>query len=70
MEPSLIIMIAAFIGVLALVFGLFSAFKGNTDSTLEARLAAFTGAAQPSKKDITNELMRDGMNSAQGLAGD
>jgi len=43
MEPNLIIMIAVFIGVLALVFGLFSAFKGNTDSTLEARLAAFTG---------------------------
>ena len=69
MEPNLIIMIAAFVGVLTLVFGVFSAFKGNTDSTLEARLAAFTGAAQPSKKDITNQLMRDGMNSAQGFVG-
>jgi len=70
MEPNLIIMIAAFIGVLTLVFGLYSAFKGNTDSTLEARLAAFTGAAaQTSKKDITNQLMRDGMNSAQGFVG-
>lgn len=69
MEPNLIIMLAAFIGVLTLVFGLYSAFKGNTDSTLEARLAAFTGAAQPSKKDITNQLMRDGMNSAQGFVG-
>ncbi len=70
MEPNLIIMIAAFIGVLALVFGLYSIFKSNTDSTLEARLAAFTGAAHPSKKDITNQLMRDGMNSAQGFVGE
>ena len=42
MDPAIIIMIAAFTGVLALVFGLYSAFKGNSDSTLEARLAAFT----------------------------
>ena len=69
MDPGLIIMIAAFVGVLALVFGLFSVFQGNSDSNLEARLAAFTGAVQPSKKEITNQLMRDGMNSAQGLVG-
>ena len=69
MEPSLIIMAAAFVGVLALVFGLFSAFQGSSESTLEARLAAFTGAAQPSRKDITEQLMRDGMNSAGGIVG-
>ncbi|MBC7965095.1 MAG: hypothetical protein H7Z17_04135, partial [Fuerstia sp.] len=69
MDPSLIIMIAAFVGVLALVFGLYTVFQGNSDSTLEARLAAFTGASQPSKKDITQQLMRDGMNSAEGLVG-
>jgi tight adherence protein B len=62
-------MIAAFVGVLALVFGLYTVFQGNSDSTLEARLAAFTGASQPSKKDITQQLMRDGMNSAEGLVG-
>ncbi len=69
MDPAIIIMIAAFTGVLALVFGLYSAFKGNSDSTLEARLAAFTGASQPSKKDITQQLLRDGMNSAEGFVG-
>ena len=69
MDPAIIIMIAAFAGVLALVFGLYSAFKGNSDSTLEARLAAFTGASQPSKKDITQQLLRDGMNSAEGFVG-
>ena len=69
MEPNLIIMIAAFVGVLALVFGVSLAFQGKTDSTLDARLAAFTGAAQPSKKEITDQLLRDGMNSAQGFVG-
>ncbi len=69
MDPNLIIMIAAFVSVLALVFGLYTAFKGNSDSTLDARLAAFTGAAQPSKKDITEQLLRDGMNSAEGIVG-
>ena len=69
MEPGLIIMAAAFVGVLALVFGLFSAFQGNSGSTVEARLAAFTGGAQTSKKDITEQLMRDGMNSAGGIVG-
>ncbi|MDA1230454.1 MAG: type II secretion system F family protein [Planctomycetota bacterium] len=69
MDPNLIIMIAAFVGVLALVCGLYTVFQGKSDSTLEARLAAFTGAAQPSKKDITDQLLRDGMSSAQGLVG-
>jgi hypothetical protein len=36
MDPSLIIMIAAFVGVLALLVGLYSAFQGNSDSTVEA----------------------------------
>jgi len=67
MEPSLIIMIAAFVGVLALLVGLYSAFQGNSDSTVEARLAAFTGASLPSKKEIKEQLLRDGVNSAGGL---
>lgn len=69
MDPNLIIMIAAFVGVIALVVGLFMAFQGKSDSTLEARLAAFTGAAQPSKKEITDQLLRDGMTTAQGFVG-
>ena len=67
MDPSLIIMIAAFVGVLALVVGLYSAFQGNFESNLEARLAAFTGASQPSKSEITGQFLRDGVNSAGGL---
>jgi len=60
-------MIAAFVGVLALVVGLYSAFQGNSDSFLDARLAAFTGASQQSKKEITAQFLRDGVNSAGGL---
>lgn len=69
MDPNLIIMIAAFVGVLALIAGLYLAFQSNSNSTLEARLAAFTGASQPARKDITEQLMRDGVNSAGGLVG-
>ena len=69
MDPNLLIMISAFIGVIALVFGVGFAFQGKSDSTLEARLAAFTGAAQPSKSEITEALMRDGLSTAQGIVG-
>ena len=69
MDPNLLIMVSAFIGVLALVFGIGFALQGKSDSTLEARLAAFTGAAQPSKKEITEALMRDGLSTAQGMIG-
>ncbi|MCX7385281.1 MAG: type II secretion system F family protein [Planctomycetales bacterium] len=67
MDPNLIIMITAFIGVLALVFGLYSAFRGNSDSNLDARLAAFTGAAKPTKRNISQQLLRDGVSTAGGL---
>jgi tight adherence protein B len=69
MDPNLLIMISAFIGVLSLVFGIGFALQGKSDSTLEARLAAFTGAAQPSKKEVTEALLRDGLSTAQGLVG-
>jgi tight adherence protein B len=70
MDPNLLIMVSAFIGVLALVFGVGFALQGKSDSSLEARLAAFTGAVQPSKKDATEALMRDGLSTAKGMIGD
>lgn len=69
MDPNLLIMVSAFIGVLALVFGIGFMLQGKSDSSLEARLAAFTGAVQPSKKDVTDALLRDGMATAQGIIG-
>ena len=46
MDPTLIIMFSAFLGVLALVTGIGFLVKGKSDTTLETRLAAFTGTAQ------------------------
>ncbi len=69
MDASYLIMGAAFIGVLAFVFGISQFFQGNSDTQLEARLAAFTGrAVGPSKKEITESLVRDGMQTANGFA--
>lgn len=67
MEPTLFIMGTAFIGVLALVFALGSFFQKNSDSSVEARLAAFTGTTGPSRKEIAESLVRDSMDSANGL---
>lgn len=68
MEPTLFIMGTAFVGVLALVFALGSLFRKNSDTNVEARLAAFTGTAGPSRKEIAESLVRDGMEGASGLA--
>ncbi len=68
MDANLMIMGAAFIGVLAFVFGIGHLFQGNSDTQLEARLAAFTGrAVGPSRKEITDSLVRDGMQTANGF---
>ncbi|MFN9718881.1 MAG: type II secretion system F family protein [Planctomycetota bacterium] len=69
MNPDLLIMISAFIGMIALVFGIGFMLQGKSDSSVEARLAAFTGASQPSKKEVTEALLRDGMETAQGIMG-
>lgn len=69
MDPQLLILVSAFIGVLALVFGIGIALRGKSDSSLEARLAAFRGAVQPSRKETTEALMRDGFSTAQGVVG-
>ena len=69
MDPTLIIMFSAFLGVLALVIGIGFLVKGKSDTTLETRLAAFTGTAQSGKKDITEGLVRDGLTTAGGLLG-
>jgi tight adherence protein B len=70
MDSQLIIMISAFIGVLSLVFGIsFMLQKGKGDANLEARLAAFTGSAGPSKKDVAESLVRDGLSATGGLLG-
>ena len=67
MDPTLIFMVAAFVGVIALVFGVGQLLTSGADSNVEARLAAFTGAAGPTRKEVTESLIRDGLEGANGL---
>lgn len=67
MEPVTIILIAAFVGMLALVVGIGIILQGRSDTSVEARLSAFTGQSGPSRKEITESLVRDGMESANGF---
>ena len=69
MDPTLIIMISAFIGVLSLVFGVsFMMQRGRGDANLEARLAAFTGTSPTGKKELES-FVRDGLTQTKGLLG-
>jgi len=68
-DPTIIIMIASFVGVLALVFGIGHILTANSASNLENRLAAFTGKAGPSKGEIADSIVRDGLSTATGLLG-
>jgi tight adherence protein B len=69
MDPTIMILAAAFAGVLALVFGIGSLLQGRAMSQAETRLAAFTGGAGPSNTQIADELVRDGLSTATGLLG-
>lgn len=70
MDPTLIIMISAFIGVLALVFGVgFLIQKGKGDANLEARLAAFTGSGPTSGRKEIESFVREGLTQTKGLLG-
>src|SRR3954447_9159982 len=51
MSP-LLISIAAFIGVVALVIAASMMFRGDEDNKVEGRLDLLTGVAQPQGKDI------------------
>lgn len=70
MDPIYIIMCAAFFGVIALVIGIGNLIQGKRSSQAESRLAAFTGGtAAPGGKQMADELVREGFNSASGLMG-
>jgi tight adherence protein B len=69
MDPTTIIMIVSFVGVLALVFGIGHIIVGNSATNLENRLAAFTGKAGQSRTDIADSIVRDGLSTATGAVG-
>lgn len=69
MDPLILILIATGGAVTALVFGIVNFLQSKQSSQAESRLAAFTGnAASPGSK-IADEIVRDGMTSASGIAG-
>lgn len=69
MDPTILIMIASFGGVVALVFAVATWIQSKQDSQAESRLAAFTGNQKASSAHIADELVRDGLSSATGLLG-
>ena len=66
MEPIVIILIASFLGVVALVVGIGTLISGQTTSTTEKRLAAFTGADTVGA-GIVEELVQDRFSAATGV---
>lgn len=69
MDPIYLIMLAAFGGFFALVFGIGNLIQSRRKSMAESRLAAFTGNAGPTGKQVADEIVRDGFNSATGIVG-
>lgn len=67
MDSTMLILGAAFIGVLALVFGVGFLFTSRQDTNVEARLAAFTGGQSVNRKDNAESLIRDGLDTTSGL---
>lgn len=67
MDPLLMVMISAFVGVIALVFSVGNVVQSRRTSQAESRLAAFTGGKSATGTQIADEIVRDGLSSASGL---
>ena len=67
MDPTLIILISAFGGVVALVFGIGLLVQGKSTTQAESRLTAFIGGPSPANRQIADELVRDGFSTATGV---
>ena len=68
MTPTTLIMIAAFVGVFALVMGVMMLLRGNKDAELEGRLKVLTGAA-PAASDVKSEasLLSQPLDNVPGV---
>ncbi|MEZ6130542.1 MAG: type II secretion system F family protein [Planctomycetaceae bacterium] len=69
MDPVILIMVASFGGMAALVVGVANIIQRSQASQAEARLAAFTGGKTTTGAQIADEIVRDGLSSASGLLG-
>ena len=69
MDPIILIMIASFGAVVALVIGVGNILQSRRSSQAESRLAAFTGGKSQAGSQMANEIVREGLSSASGLVG-
>jgi len=67
MDLTLMILIAAFIGMVTLVAGIGMLIQGRRASQTESRLAAFTGVQTAGGRQIADELVREGFTTATGM---
>jgi len=67
MDPTLMILLAAFVGIMALVFGIGSVIASRGATETESRLAAFTGGRSGAGPQLADELVREGFQGATGL---
>jgi tight adherence protein B len=69
MDPMTLILISAFLGIGALIFGVGNILHGRRATQAESRLAAFTNGGNPTTSQIADDIVRDGLSSASGLVG-
>jgi tight adherence protein B len=67
MDPTVMILIAAFIGTVTLVAGIGMLVQGRSASQSESRLAAFTDADAADGRQVADELVHDGFTTATGM---
>lgn len=67
MDPTIIILAAAFIGAVTLVAGIGMFVQSRTATRVESRLAAFTGQRTAGTSQIAEELIQDGYTTASGV---
>ena len=69
MDPMALILISAFLGIGALIFGVGNILHGRRATQAESRLAAFANAGTPNTNQIADDIVRDGLTSASGIIG-
>ncbi len=67
MDPTLMVLAAAFVGVVTLIIGIGMVVLGRSESQAESRLAAFTGNSSANSGQQADELVREGFSTATGL---
>ena len=67
MDPTLIVLTASFIGVVALIVSVGMLVQSASASQTETRLATFVSGSIGSSRKVADELVRDGFSTASGI---